>query len=204
MEIKTLPVGQLETNCYVIIDEESKKCAVIDPGDESNVILNCVEELNLSPVAIFFTHGHYDHTTAADDLVLEWGVPVYIHEKEIATSAKFSAYQYQADESTRFYKEGDEIQVGGLIVHVMETPGHSPGSVCLQVESSLFTGDTLFRDNCGRADLPGGSLDVLMASLGRIYRLEGIEDVYPGHAEASTLDRERRFNVYMKQAVTLQ
>ena len=197
-----MAVGQLETNCYVIIDEGTGKCAVVDPGDESNVILNYVEEGKLSPEAIFITHGHYDHTTAADELAMEWGVPVYIHEKEVAAGHKFSPYQYAANEDTRYYKEGDSIPVGNLAVHVMETPGHSPGSVTLQVENCLFTGDTLFRDSCGRTDLPGGDMDVLMASLGRIYRLEGIDDVYPGHAEATTLDRERRFNYYLKYAVT--
>ena len=204
MEIKTLAVGQLETNCYVIIDEENRVCAIVDPGDESNVILNFVEELKLSPRAIFITHGHYDHTMVADELAMEWDVPVYIHEKEVATGHGFHRYQYAAKENIRHYKEGDKIQVGNLTVHVMETPGHSPGSVVLQVESSLFTGDTLFRDGCGRTDLPGGDMDTLMRSLGRIYRLKGVEDVYPGHAEATTLERERRFNHYLKHAAALK
>jgi len=99
-----------------------------------------------------------------------------------------------------FYSEGDTIKVGGLDFKILETPGHSTGSVTLMCEDALFTGDTLFRGDCGRTDLEGGSDDVMMLSLKRLYELDGDYEVYPGHAEASTLGYERSFNRYMKHA----
>ncbi|MCL2367635.1 MAG: MBL fold metallo-hydrolase [Oscillospiraceae bacterium] len=201
MQIKTLVLGrQIPTNCYVVIDANSKACAVIDPGDESSVILSFIEELGLTPHAVFLTHGHYDHTMAADDLVLEWGIPVYISEEEATTETRPDFYRYRAGPGTRYYKDGDQIQVGGLTFEVLTTPGHSRGSVCLRCENVLFTGDTLFRDDCGRMDLPGGSEAQMMESLKRIYHLEGIDEIYPGHEEHSTLERERRFNAYLRRA----
>ena len=200
MHIKTLPVGQLQTNCYIVTDEDSKACAIIDPGDESNLILQYIEDLGLKPQAIFITHGHYDHTMATDDIVRECNIPVYISMRDVAMDDQPTPYRYMSGDDTRFYEDGDNIQVGGLTFQIIATPGHSPGSVCIRCEDSLFTGDTLFRDDCGRCDLPGGNLDTMFQSLAKIDRLQGIDEVYPGHMDATTLDRERRFNAYLKRA----
>jgi len=199
MEIKTLPVGQIEANCYIVTDEATGHCAVIDPGDESNAILDYIESNGLKAQYIFLTHGHFDHTTAAKEVSAATGAPVYIHEKD--TSQSPESYRFLTDDAVRYYKEGDEIEVSALLFTVLETPGHSPGSVTLRCGSCLFTGDTLFRDSCGRTDLPGGNMQVLMGSLRRLAALEGDLEVYPGHMDSSTLDRERRFNYYMKYAV---
>ena len=200
MHIKTIPVGQIQTNCYVVTDLETKVCAIIDPGDESSEILEYVKEFGLTPQAVFLTHGHYDHHMAVDDIVLEWEIPVYISEADVSTSTRPDPYRYAASGDTRFLKDGEEVPIGGLTFHVIATPGHSLGSVCLRAENCLFTGDTLFRDDCGRTDLPGGDLETLMRSLAVIDKLEGIDEVYPGHADATTLERERRFNYYLRQA----
>ena len=201
MLIKAFPVGQLETNCYIVTDEDTLSCAVIDPGDESNTILDYIEEHGLHCRAIFITHGHYDHTMAARAVAEQTGAPIYMHRLDAAATLENAPYRFSPPEGTRFYAEGDEIAVGNLRFRVLETPGHSPGGVTLLCENALFTGDTLFRGDCGRADLPGGDLAVLMASLRKLYALPGDWEVYPGHMDSTTLDRERRFNESMRGAV---
>ena len=201
MLIKNLPVGQLETNCYIIIDEATRRCAIIDPGAESNTILDYIEEHDLIPHVIMLTHGHFDHCMGLEPLLEELDVHAYIHELEIASDFDDTQYKLRDNGKMTYFFEGEVIKVGGLEIHVMETPGHSAGSVTLCCENALFTGDTLFRDSCGRTDL-GGSMEEMLLSLKRLYELEGDYEVYPGHAGATTLNRERNFNQYMKAANT--
>ena len=171
MLIKCLPVGHLMTNCYIVTDETTLECAVIDPRDESNTILYYLEDNHLTCRAILLTHGHYDHT----------GAVYAVHEET----------------GTIFYKEGDEVKVGSLTFRVMETPGHTPGGVTLICGDALFTGDTLFAGSCGRTDFAGGSMEVELQSLAKIAALPGDYEVYPGHMDCSTLETERRFNPYL-------
>jgi len=200
MLIKTIPVGMLETNCYIVTDEETKKCAIIDPGADSNEILNYIETNNLSPAVIFLTHGHYDHHMALDAVQEDTGATVYVHEKEVDRSGQQRRHVLQDNGKLSFYKEGDIIKAGNLEFKILETPGHSLGSVTIVCEDALFTGDTLFRRDCGRTDLEGGCEDTMMKSLKRISELDGDYEVYPGHAESSTLGYERSFNSYMREA----
>ena len=200
MLIKTLPVGMLETNCYIVTDEDSKKCAIIDPGADSNEILNYIETNNLKPAAIFLTHGHYDHHMALDAVLEETGVPAYVHQEEVDRSGQGGRHVLRDNGKLSFYAEGDVINVGGLEFKILETPGHSRGSVTIMCEDALFTGDTLFRCECGRTDLEGGDDDVMMKSLKRLSELDGDYEVYPGHMEASNLSYERSFNRYMRYA----
>ena len=201
MLIKTLPVGQLETNCYVVTDETSMDCAVIDPGDESNAILNYLEEHKMTCRAILITHGHWDHTGAANAIVEETGADLYIHQLDTTSDPMEARYKYLASDNTRFYDEGDEIHIGSLVFRVMFTPGHSPGGVTLVCEDAVFCGDTLFRGSCGRTDLPGGDINEELRSLLRICKLPGEYDIYPGHMDSTTLERERNFNYYCRQAL---
>jgi glyoxylase-like metal-dependent hydrolase (beta-lactamase superfamily II) len=200
MLIKTLVVGQIETNCYIVTDEKTLKCAVIDPGDESNTILDYLESNKLTAEAVFLTHGHFDHRLAVGEVSEETGAPVWINRNDAVTAGTRDQFKLTADDKVHFYAEGDKIDVGGLTFSVMETPGHSPGSVTLQCENALFTGDTLFRDSAGRTDLGEGNIHTLLHSLCRLSQLDGDFEVYPGHMDASTLDRERRFNGYLKYA----
>ncbi|MCL2563214.1 MAG: MBL fold metallo-hydrolase [Oscillospiraceae bacterium] len=202
MHIKTIPVGQLQTNCYVVTDPDTKACIIIDPGDESPVIQRYLEDFGLTPQAIFITHGHYDHTMATDDLVRAWGIPVYIGAADVSTDSRPHPYRYAASGDTRYWEDGEEATIGGLTFRIIATPGHSPGGVCILGDGCLFTGDTLFRDDCGRMDLPGGCAHTMMQSLAKIDALEGDLEIYPGHAEATSLGRERRFNHYLRQAAT--
>ncbi len=201
MLIKDFQVGRLDTNCYIVTDENSLACAILDPGGDSGVILDYVEGHKLHPVCICLTHGHFDHILAVKALCEALpDIPVYIHNADLNGPDEMDASVLRSLANMRLYKEGDEIPVGALRLHVLETPGHSLGSVTLQCEKALFTGDTLFRDSCGRTDLVGGSMQSLLASLRRLAALPGDYEVYPGHADSSTLDRERRFNYYMRCA----
>ena len=198
MLIKGFSVGQLGTNCYVVTDETTLSCAVIDPGAESGTILNYVDDNHLKVEAIFITHGHYDHTGAVISVYEATGATVYIHALDVNMEGMDEEMRYKGGSEMCFYKEGDVIPVGKLEFHVMETPGHSRGSVTLCCEDALFTGDTLFRGSCGRTDFPGGSWETLQASLRRLAELPGDYEVYPGHMDATSLDRERRFNPFLE------
>ena len=201
MLIKGFSVGQLGTNCYVVTDETTLSCAVIDPGAESGTILNYIDDNGLKTEAIFLTHGHYDHTGAVISVYEATGATVYIHALDVNSEGVDDELRYKWGSELCFYKEGDVIPVGKLEFHVMETPGHSRGSVTLRCEDALFTGDTLFRGSCGRTDFPGGSTVAIMGSLRRLASLEGNYEVYPGHMDATSLDLERRFNPYVLDAM---
>jgi len=196
MLIKTLPVGMLETNCHIVTDEQTRKCAIIDPGAESNTILDYIEANKLIPAAIFLTHGHFDHYMALDAVRDSTGAPVYINSADVSSTGR-EQLKLTDNGNLNWYSEGDIVQVGNLEFTVLETPGHSTGSVTLKCEDVLFTGDTLFRDGCGRTDIGEGSMEVLMDSLRRLSALEGDYEVYPGHADSTTLSRERSHNYYM-------
>lgn len=201
MLIKTLPVGQLETNCYVVTDENALVCAVIDPGDESNTILDYIEGNKLSCKAILITHAHFDHVSAVNAMLEATGAELYMCEKDLELAKTGASGRFTPPENTHFYKDGDEVKVAGLTFKVMETPGHTPGGVTLICGDALFTGDTLFRGSCGRTDLPGGDMRAELRSLKRIASLEGDYEVYPGHAESSMLSIEREHNPYVRHAL---
>lgn len=201
MNVKTLPVGQLETNCYVVINESTLACVVIDPGDESNTIMDYIEQNNLKCEAIMLTHGHFDHVGAVNEIMEQTGCALYINPRDEGYEVGMSGMKFKMPEGGKYYDDGDVVVEAGLEFKVLATPGHTPGSVSLICGSALFTGDTLFRGSCGRADLPGGSMRQEMRSIRKICELEGDYEVYPGHMDASTLERERRFNHYCREAM---
>lgn len=202
MQVKVLQVGPIGTNCYILEDEAAKLAAVIDPGDEAEKILSVLKEDGVETRYILLTHGHYDHTTGVPDL--HRALPeaqVYIHKADAqgAGSRLFPLAGEIAD--LHFYDEGDTLPLGGLTIHVLHTPGHSKGGVTLQVGDVLFCGDTLFAGSCGRTDLNGGSYEEIMQSLKRLGRLPGDYHVCPGHDVTSTLERERKTNPFLREAM---
>lgn len=201
MLIKTLPVGQFETNCYIVTDENTLDCVVIDPGDESNTIMDYLEANRLQCRAIMLTHGHFDHTGAVAAVMEQTGAPVYMNARDDTNSGASVYAGFPMPEGGKYYDDGDQIQIAGLCFEVMATPGHTPGGVTLRCENALFTGDTLFCGSCGRVDLPGGDMQIELASLRRICSLPGDYEVYPGHMGSSTLERERMFNFYCRSAM---
>ena len=201
MLIKTLPVGQLETNCYIVSNENTLECVVIDPGDEANRILDYNEDNKLKCVAILLTHGHFDHVGAVDEVAESTGATVYMHELDDAKVSSMFMMSYHLPESGVYLKDGDVLNLAGLEFHIMATPGHTLGGVTIRCEDALFTGDTLFKGSCGRVDLPGGDLNTIMDSIRFICQLPGDYEVYPGHMDSSTLERERMFNYYCRYAL---
>lgn len=203
MEIKILPVGGLGTNCYILLDRETGQAAVVDPGDEAGRILFQLRQDGAQVRYILLTHGHYDHTTAVPELHAALpDADIYIHRGDAhGAGSRLFPLAGQVEE-LKLYDEGDTLPLGGMTIRVLHTPGHSRGSVVLQVEDVLFTGDTLFAGSCGRTDLPGGDFGQICDSLARLGGLEGEFHVLPGHGELSELSRERSHNSYMIQAMS--
>jgi len=200
MLIKQITVGSYETNCYIVTDETVNECAVIDPGDESNTILDYLEDNGLNCRAILLTHGHFDHIGAVEAIAEETGCPVYINALDINTQYP-GYFPLRPADYVKTYADGDRVNVAGLCFEVIGTPGHTPGSVVLVCEDAIFSGDTLFKGTCGRFDLPGGSETEIMHSLAKLCRLNGHYEVYPGHMEFSSLEREKAFNHYCRTAM---
>ena len=201
MLVKTMPVGPIGTNCYVLADKSQKLCAVVDPGGDAGAILEMLKEDGLALSAILLTHAHYDHTGGVAGLEAAFpNTPVYVHKGDVE-GVNPAMFPPLPKDQVRYYDEGDQVMVGSISVDVLHTPGHSKGSVVLKAGDVLFTGDTLFRGSCGRTDLPGGSYEQIMASLARLAALPGDYRVCPGHEGLSTLENERRQNYYMRAAV---
>ena len=197
MTIQVLQVPPIGTNCYLLKDDETGEGAIIDPGGDGASIRSAVAQMEMTPTAILLTHGHYDHTGAVQDLLKEYpGLPVYLHPLDAAMMKQIDSLVPDIG-PTVAYGEGDRVPVGNLNVQVYHTPGHTPGSVTLEVGGVLFTGDTLFQGSCGRTDLAGGSPDAMAASLRRLVSLEGDFRVLPGHEGSSTLEEERRSNYWV-------
>ena len=207
MQSKAMQLGMIGTNCYIFYDDNSKECAVVDPGDEGDRVARVIGSLGLTPAAVLLTHSHFDHILGIPGLRERWPeLPVYCHPADIPEELSQTTFGMTLPTVAAFgnitpYTEGDTVAVGPLAVRVLHTPGHTKGSVVLETENVLFTGDTLFRGSMGRTDLPGGSYSEIMASLARLGRLEGDYQVCPGHEGATTLDAERRGNYYMNEAL---
>ncbi len=201
MKIQALQVPPIGTNCYLLLDEETGKGAIVDPGGAGAAIADAAKELGMTLVAIFLTHGHYDHSGAVMDLRAAYpDVTVYLHAADAAMTKRVDSLMPDVGETVA-YDEGDEIAVGNLTVHVYHTPGHSQGSVTLEVGDVLFTGDTLFQGSCGRTDLAGGSPELMAKSLKRLAGFEGNRHVLPGHEGFSTLEEERANNYWIAYAL---
>ena len=198
MKLYSFPLGPLETNCYVVADEATGRCAIVDPGDDGAAVAQWLEQQQLTPAYLFLTHGHYDHVGGIADLRAEYpDLPVYVHEADIALPPQMN----RGLSRTNTYGEGDTISMDSIAFHVLSTPGHTPGSVCLVAGNLLLSGDTLFAGSCGRTDFPGGSWQQMLASLKKLAQLEGDYTVLPGHGGATTLQTERDTNPYMKEAL---
>lgn len=195
LQVHALTLGAYQTNCYIVHDEKSAACCVIDPGYQSEDILDKLTDLGLSLEAILLTHGHFDHVGAVRDLAADTGCRVYLCAEDLNLPANLTAGQLFYTDT---YTEGTQLSLAGLDISVLHTPGHTPGSVCLLTEDTLFSGDTLFAGSCGRTDLPGGSWTQLQSSLKRLSQIEANLWVLPGHGESTMLSSEKKYNPYLR------
>ena len=208
MEISVLQLGQIGTNCYIFRKEGGYQCGVVDPGDQGEQVARWLVEKGLEAKAVLLTHGHFDHILGIPGLREEWpGLPVYCHPADFGEGETTGLFGERFPTVRSFgditpYKEGDVVNVAGIDVEVLETPGHTLGSVTLKAEDVLFTGDTMFEGSMGRTDLPGGDEAAIMRSLKRLGQLEGDYQVLPGHEGRSTLERERNTNYCLKAAMS--
>ena len=200
MQVTRLPLGVYQTNCYIIYEENATSCCVLDPGGEAKKVLEFMSLRNLTLDAILLTHGHFDHVGAVKELHDATGCKVYLCTEDLTMPAKWTGGELFYTDS---YGEGDELDFAGLHIKVLHTPGHTPGSVCLIVDDSIFSGDTLFAGSCGRTDLPGGDGEVILNSLGRLAAMEEDYTVYPGHSASTKLSREKQYNPFIKKALAL-
>ncbi len=207
MKILCRCVGEIGTNCYIVYDEESKEAAVIDPGDEGAAILEIVTKKQLQVKYVMLTHGHYDHVLGAHDILAathaQYVVPKKDKDMLSETTLRRTVPSYIEDAPDVLATEGTELMFGNLRAVYMHTPGHTQGSSVIQIEECLFTGDTLFKHDCGRCDLEGGSYPQMLKSLKRLHDLAGDYQVLPGHDDFSTLEEERRCNGYMAEGVAV-
>ena len=186
MLIDELTVGMVQTRCYILNPEDGQECIVIDPGDEAERIRRTAGDRKIA--AILLTHGHFDHIGAVRDL-MDTDTRLVIHSQDAPMLADpalnaglgLLGRKITAPEATDTVKEGDELELAGLKVKVLHTPGHTPGSVCYLIENELFTGDTLFDYGWGRTDLPGGSEAQMEASLRRLMPMVRSIPMHAGH-----------------------
>ena len=195
LTIHTLTLGAYQVNCYIVSPTGSDRCVVIDPGYEPEKILAFLQKKGLQAEAILLTHGHFDHVGGVRTLSAAIGCPVFLRDEEKTLPQQITAGPL---EPTVEYPA--QFSVAGMDFLVLHTPGHTPGSVCLLAEDTMFSGDTLFAGSCGRVDFPGGNGAEMFQSLTRLKNLPKDYRVLPGHGEETTLDAERRFNPYMQSS----
>lgn len=196
--------GVVRTNAYFLIDDLTGEAAMIDCPCKSDVLDELAKDERIKKLKyIILTHGHYDHILGVKYMVELTGAQVIIHSADaeclVNPRASLAAYRMEGQEPFENYKtvnDGDVIELGSLKIKVMHTPGHTKGCMCLIVNDVIFSGDTLFYNDIGRTDLPGGSYEEILSSLKKLDALDGDFKVNPGHGPSTTLDFERENNRY--------
>lgn len=201
MKVSVLSVGQLATNCYLVSSGE--EAVIIDPGDDSDFIINKIRDWEITPKLILATHGHFDHVLAVNELKLAFNIPFYIHKddklllKRMSKTAKyFTGFDPgPAPIPDGFLKASQIIKFGKESLKVIPTPGHTPGSVSFYGKAIVFVGDLIFAaGGVGRTDLEGGDKHLLDKSIQKILKLPGITTIYSGHGEETSVREERNLH----------
>src|SRR6476469_410244 len=209
MDVRMFTVGPVQENCFVARRDGADRALIVDPGDEADRILTAVDELGVGVDAILLTHTHFDHVGAVAPVARATGAPVYCPELETFVLADINRFvpfagfgpfeDYDADETVA---GGERLQLAGMDIEVLHTPGHSPGHVtyAIEEEGALFSGDVLFQGSVGRTDLPGGDWGTLLESIrGLVDSYPEETTVYPGHMGITTLGAERATNPFLAE-----
>ena len=204
--VEILELGPFFVNCYIVGDPVSKKGIIIDPSWEPERIIKHVDKFGLEIEKVVITHGHADHIGALHDIRSHYNAPVYIGEKDaimltdpVANLSGLSGENVVTDPADEMLHEGDNVEVGDYSFKVLETPGHSQGSISLYGHGMVFTGDVLFLGSIGRTDFPGCSFEVLMNSIKtKILTLPDDTIVYPGHGPDTMIKQEREYNPFLE------
>lgn len=207
LDVRTVTVGPIQENCYIVRNQGSEKAVIVDPGEEPEKILSVVDQLGLEIEAILLTHCHFDHVGAVAPVAKKTGATVYIHEIEKPVLADINSYvplqqfgPFENYEVENTLKGGEKLDLAGLEIDVYHTPGHSPGHLTysLPQEQAIFSGDLLFQGSVGRTDLPGGDWETLVESIRTLTEeLPDETKVYPGHMHATDLGAEKRTNPFL-------
>ena len=172
MIIKTVVVGPLGVNCYILGCEDTKEAAIIDPGDNADEIIKVIHEEGLNPGFIINTHAHFDHVGGVKTIQEHFKIDFFLHKEDLflidnvsEQATAFGLNPIPKPEVDKFVNNGDKISLGNKVINVIHTPGHSPGCVCYHIDNNVFVGDTMFAGSIGRTDLPGGSYETLINSI---------------------------------------
>jgi hydroxyacylglutathione hydrolase len=212
MFLETLLVGPLGVNCYIIGDDKTREAIIIDPGGNAKDIFAAIEKNKLKIKAIANTHAHFDHVGALHSMRAQSQAPFVLHEDEVPIlktaqtyAAMFGLAIPPQSPPERLVRDGDSIEVGGISLKVLHTPGHTPGGICLLHENHVFVGDTLFQGSIGRTDFPGGDYATLMRSIrDKLMPLSDDTIVHPGHGAATTIGEEKTLNPFLRPLMTGQ
>jgi glyoxylase-like metal-dependent hydrolase (beta-lactamase superfamily II) len=208
LEVCQLTVGPIAENCFIVRREGADKALLIDPGEEPERILAEIAQTGAEVEAILITHCHFDHVGAVAPIARETGAPVYCPEIEVPILADLMSFTmpgfgpYESYDADEVVKGGEALELAGLTLDVLFTPGHSPGHVTYAVrdEEAIFSGDVLFQGSVGRVDLPGGDGPTLIRSIQALLDSQPAETtVYPGHMGVTTLGAERATNPFLAE-----
>ncbi|MCF8565184.1 MBL fold metallo-hydrolase [Alicyclobacillus tolerans] len=212
MRLRAFVVSPIGSNCYVIAEDaaQGNQAVIVDPGDVSlDPVFDYIAKEHLEVVAVWNTHAHFDHVAGVDVVRNKFQVPAWVHADDLPLWDNLPAVMQQwlgkSVDALRapdhFWKDGDVVALGQHKFTVWHTPGHSPGSVCLVGEQLVFTGDTLFAGSIGRTDLPLSDSQAMMKSLQRLLDLPDALELFPGHMQSTTMQRERMTNPFLRSAL---
>lgn len=199
MIIEAIPAGIYDANCYILVEENTKECGIIDPGGDSERLISQIDKLNAKPKFILLTHGHMDHVGGVIDLVKKYNIPFYISKADEEYMEKDDFVFGTLPKASGYLKENDILKLGDEIIKVLETPGHTKGGLCFLLNNDkVFTGDTLFNGSIGRTNFIGGSMSEIINSIKeKLLPLGDRVDVYPGHGDMTTIEHEKKYNPFL-------